>query len=256
MDRSRLLALGEQLAVVARPIVLAHYRQRGTAVEAKSDLSPVTVADRGAEAAMRRAIAAAFPDHGIIGEEYGADRPDAEFAWVLDPIDGTKSFISGKPLFGTLIACLHQGVPVVGIIDMPALDERWIGADDRPTTLNGTAVATRPCPALSAALLNATSPHMFTGADADRFARLAGAVRHPVYGSDCYGYAMVAGGWSDVTVEASLQLYDFAACAPVVAGAGGVMTDWQGRPLGRGSDGRVVACGDPALLDAVLERLA
>jgi inositol-phosphate phosphatase/L-galactose 1-phosphate phosphatase/histidinol-phosphatase len=253
-SRDREVALALALAALARPIVLKYYRTTLT-VDAKADLSPVTAADRECEAAMRAAITRAFPDHGIIGEEYGRERADAEFVWVLDPIDGTKSFITGKPLFGTLIALTWRGRPVVGVIDMPALAECWVGADDRGSTMNGAPVKSRRCAELGQAMLYATSPHMFRGADEAAFGRLAGAVRHPLYGADCYAYALLAGGWSDIVVEASLQAYDFCAVVPVVEGAGGVMTDWQGRPLTPASDGRIVACGDPRLLEAVLARL-
>jgi inositol-phosphate phosphatase/L-galactose 1-phosphate phosphatase/histidinol-phosphatase len=255
-NRDREVALALDMAALARPLVLKHYRSTALTVDAKADLSPVTIADRDCEAAMRRAINQAFPHHGIIGEEYGRERADADFVWVLDPIDGTKSFITGKPLFGTLIALTQNGKPIVGVIDMPALDECWMGADDRPTTHDGAIVKTRPCAALDQAMLYATSPHMFRGADETAFARLTAAVRHPLYGADCYAYALVAGGWNDIVVEASLQAYDFCACVPVIQGAGGVMTDWQGRPLTPGSDGRIVASGDPRLHDQVLARLA
>ncbi len=254
-SRDREVALARELAALARPIVLKHYRGALT-VDTKPDRSPVTIADRDAEAAMRAAIGRVFPDHGIIGEEFGRERADAEFVWVLDPIDGTKSFITGKPLFGTLIALTWRGRPVVGVIDMPALDECWWGADDRATLMNGAPVRTRACGDLAQAMLYATTPHMFRDADAKAFARLVDAVRHPLYGADCYAYALIAGGWSDVGVEAQLQPYDFCALVPVVEGAGGVMTDWQGKPLTTASDGRVVACGDPRLLPAVLTRLA
>jgi inositol-phosphate phosphatase / L-galactose 1-phosphate phosphatase / histidinol-phosphatase len=255
VSRNREVTLALELAALARPIVLQHFR-RPLAVDTKPDLSPVTIADRAAEAAMRAAITRAFPDHGIIGEEHGRERADAEFVWVLDPIDGTKSFITGKPLFGTLIALTWRGRPVVGVIDMPALGECWCGADDRTTTLNGGPVTSRACDDLAQAMLYATTPHMFRGADEAAFARLVGAVRHALYGADCYAYALIAGGWSDLGVEAQLQPYDFCALVPVVEGAGGVMTDWQGNQLTTASDGRVVACGDPRLLPAVLARLA
>ncbi len=254
-SRDREVALALDLAALARPIVLQHYRTALT-VDAKADLSPVTIADRACEQAMRAAINRAFPDHGIIGEEFGRERADAEFVWVLDPIDGTKSFITGKPLFGTLIALTQAGKPIVGVIDMPALDERWWAADDRTTVMNGRPVKARACGALGEAMLYATSPHMFRGADAIAFDRLTGAVRHPLYGADCYAYALLAGGWSDIVVEASLHPYDFCACVPVVEGAGGVMTDWQGKPLTPASDGRIVACGDPRLLEPILARLS
>jgi inositol-phosphate phosphatase/L-galactose 1-phosphate phosphatase/histidinol-phosphatase len=255
VSRDRELTLAHELAALARPIILQHFRSP-LAVEAKHDLSPVTVADRDAEAAMRQAIGRTFPDHGIIGEEYGRERADAEFVWVLDPIDGTKSFITGKPLFGTLIALTWQGRPVVGVIDMPALDERWCGADDRGTTCNGAPVRSRGCGELAHATLYATTPHMFRGADADGFARLTARVRYPLYGADCYAYAMLAAGWNDLVVEASLGVYDYCALVPVVEGAGGVMADWQGRPLTTGSDGRVIACGDRRLLEPALACLA
>jgi inositol-phosphate phosphatase/L-galactose 1-phosphate phosphatase/histidinol-phosphatase len=253
--RDREVALALELAALARPIVLRHFRSALT-VEAKPDLSPVTVADREAEAAMRAAIGRAFPEHGIIGEEYGRERPDAEFVWVLDPIDGTKSFITGKPLFGTLIALTWQGRPVVGVIDMPALAECWWGADDRGTRMNDAPVKSRACGDLAQAMLYATTPQMFRGSDETAFGRLAARVRHVLYGADCYASALLAGGWSDLVVEASLQPYDFCALVPVVEGAGGVMADWRGDPLTTSSDGRVVACGDPRLLEPVLACLA
>jgi len=175
---------------------------------------------------------------------------------VLDPIDGTKSFITGKPLFGTLIALTWQGRPVVGVIDMPALAECWWGADDRGTQMNGAPVKSRACGDLAQAMLYATTPQMFRGGDETAFGRLATRVRHVLYGADCYASALVAGGWSDLVVEASLQPYDFCALVPVVEGAGGVMADWRGDPLTTTSDGRVVACGDPGLLEPVLACLA
>src|ERR687883_451379 len=149
------LALASDLADAAGEAIRPHFRQ-SIAVDDKPDLSPVTIADRNAEAAMRRLIAARFPEHGIIGEEYGAERQDSEYVWVLDPIDGTKSFISGIPLFGTLIALAHRGRPILGIIDQPIARERWIGASGRPTTFNGSTVHCRPCPKLAAATLFST----------------------------------------------------------------------------------------------------
>ena len=151
------LALANELADAARPIIRGYFRQK-IAVDDKSDLTPVTVADREAEAAMRRLIEKHFPDHGILGEEHGSVRAGAEHVWVLDPIDGTKSFISGIPLFGTLIALTRRGKPVLGIVDQPILDERWVGVVGEPTRLNGTAAHTRPCPALAAATLFSTAP--------------------------------------------------------------------------------------------------
>ncbi|MCW5699066.1 MAG: histidinol-phosphatase [Rhodospirillales bacterium] len=240
------ILLAERMADSARPITLGYFRG-DLVVEDKADASPVTVADRDVEAAMRQLIESMFPDHGIYGEEHGQVRLDAEYVWVLDPIDGTKSFITGKPLFGTLIALLRDGKPVLGVIDMPALDERWVGAENRPTTFNGRIVETRRRGDLAHAWLCATSPHMFVGGDADAFERLRIQCRDAIYGADCYAYGLIANGTVDVVCEASTQPYDYCAVVPVITGAGGVATDWQGKALGLSSDGRVLAAGDPNL---------
>jgi inositol-phosphate phosphatase/L-galactose 1-phosphate phosphatase/histidinol-phosphatase len=250
------LALAEALADAARAVIRGYFRQN-IAVDNKSDRSPVTIADREAEAAMRHLIEARFPAHGILGEEHGSLRAEAEYLWVLDPIDGTKSFISGIPLFGTLIALLHRGRPVLGVIDQPILGERWLGAAGRATTLNDAPVKTRLCPSLAAASLFSTAPDsMFRDADAAGFARLRQAVKLARTGADCYAYAQLASGFIDLVVEGQLKPYDYCALVPVIEGAGGTITDWQGRPLGLASDGRVVASGDPALAAAARARLA
>ncbi|MCH8097378.1 MAG: histidinol-phosphatase [Proteobacteria bacterium] len=246
MDRpcpTSFIRLATELAELSGEIIRRYFRTP-LAVETKDDTSPVTAADREAEAAMRQRIETAYPDHGVIGEEFGPARADAEYVWVLDPIDGTKSFISGKPLFGTLIGLVHQGAPILGVIDHPALDERWIGARGEGSTFNGDPVKARPCPGLGEAILFATSPFMFEGADADAFDRLCREVKYPLFGTDCYGYGLLASGFADLVVEAKLRPYDYVALVPVVEGAGGVMTDWGGRPLNLASDGRVIAAGD------------
>jgi inositol-phosphate phosphatase / L-galactose 1-phosphate phosphatase / histidinol-phosphatase len=205
--------------------------------------------------AMRQMIAARFPDHGIIGEEYGREREDADYVWVLDPIDGTKSFISGVPLFGTLIALAHRGKPVLGIIDQPISRERWVGAEGRATTHNGQPIKCRACPGIAAATVFATSPDMFPGADADAFARVSRAAKLTRYGADCYAYGLVALGFVDVVIEASLKPYDFSAMLPIIEGAGGIATDWQGAPLGLSSDGRVLIAGDKRTHSEALQLL-
>ncbi len=247
--------LAERLADASGAIIRRYFRTT-LEVEDKPDKSPVTVADREAEAAIRELIEEAFPDHGIVGEEYGAVRADAKYVWVLDPIDGTKSFITGKPLFGTLIGLLHEGAAVLGVIDQPVLGERWLGARGRPTTLNGRPVHVRPCGELGRAALYATSPHMFEGADEQAFARVRDAVKLPLYGADCYAYGLLACGFADLVVEASLAAYDYCGVVAVIEGAGGVITDWTGAPLGLGSDGRVVAAGDRGSHERALELLA
>jgi inositol-phosphate phosphatase / L-galactose 1-phosphate phosphatase / histidinol-phosphatase len=249
------LALAHQLADAAGDITRRYFRQK-LAVDDKSDRSPVTIADREAEAAMHQRIEAVFPAHGIIGEEWGAARTEAEWVWVLDPIDGTKSFISGIPLFGTLIALTQRGRPVLGVIDQPVLRERWVGVAGQASSLNGQPIRARPCSALAQATLYATAPEMFSGADAAGFARLRGAVKLARYGADCYAYAQLASGFIDLVVERDLKPYDFCALGPVIEGAGGSMTDWDGRALELGSDGRVIASGDPTLAAAARALLA
>jgi histidinol phosphatase-like enzyme (inositol monophosphatase family) len=250
-----LIALGHALADEAGAVCRRYFRTP-IAVDDKPDSSPVTIADRESEAAMRRLIAERRPGDGIIGEEHGREREDADWVWVLDPIDGTKSFISGVPLFGNLIALLHQGKPVLGIINQPISGERWFGAAGRKSTFNGAVIRTRSCPELRLATFFATAPELFRGADADGFSRLRGAVKLLRYGADCYAYGLVASGFVDGVTEASLKLYDFAALVPVIEGAGGIATDWKGEPLGPASDGRVLACGDRRTHDEALRLLA
>jgi len=249
------VALAEALADEAGAIARRYFRT-AFKVDDKPDLTPVTIADREAEAAMRRRIEAAFPDHGIIGEEHGRVRADAEFVWVLDPIDGTKNFISGIPIFGILIGLAYRGRPVLGVIDQPILRERWLGIVGEPSLFNGAPIRTRPASALDMATLYSTSPDMFAGEDAARFARLKARVKLARYGADCYAYAQLASGFIDVVVERDLKPYDYCALTPVIEGAGGVMVDWQGRALDLGSDGKVIACGDPRLLAEVMAALA
>ena len=246
--------LAEALADAAGAVIRPYFRQT-IAVDDKADSSPVTIADREAEQAMRALIEARFPADGIFGEEFGTIRADAEFVWVLDPIDGTKSFISGIPLFGTLIALLHRGRPVLGIIDQPILHERWRGVAGQRSTHNGNPIHARPCPDLAAASLFATAPDMFRGTDAAAFARLKAQVKLTRHGGDCYAYGLVASGFIDCVVEASLKPYDYCAMVPIIEGAGGIFTDWQGKPLGLHSDGRVLAAGDGRVHAAALTLL-
>jgi histidinol phosphatase-like enzyme (inositol monophosphatase family) len=243
-----------QLADTSGGVVRRYFRQR-IAVDDKPDRSPVTAADREAEAAIRGLIEARFPDHGLLGEEHGTARRGAEYVWTIDPIDGTKAFITGKPMFGTLIGLAHRGRPILGVIDQPILHERWIGAAGHPSLFNGETAATRRCPSLDLAILNATSPDMFVGENRTAFGRLAAAVKHPLYGGDCIAYGLLASGFIDLVVEADLKPWDFCALAPIIEGAGGRMTDWRGRALDLGSDGRVVAAGDPRLHALAVARL-
>ncbi|HLI11999.1 MAG TPA: histidinol-phosphatase [Alphaproteobacteria bacterium] len=251
-----LVELAQQLADASGAVAQRYFRT-GVAVDDKADLSPVTVADREAEAAMRRLIEQRFPDHGIIGEEYGPKRPDAPYVWVLDPIDGTKSFITGKPLFGTLIGLLHEDRALLGVINHPALGERWLGARGRPTLFNGKPVKARGCASLDQAALYTTSPYMFKSeGDAIAFERVRKAVKLAGFGCDCYAYGLIANGSVDLVIEGGLGVYDYCGPIAVIEGAGGLITDWQGRPLGLHSDGRVVAAGDRRAHEQALDRLA
>jgi inositol-phosphate phosphatase/L-galactose 1-phosphate phosphatase/histidinol-phosphatase len=205
---------------------------------------------------MRNLIEDAYPDHGIIGEEHGTVRTESTMVWVLDPIDGTRSFIAGKPIFGTLIALLSDGEPFLGIIDQPVLGERWVGAWGQHSSFNGEEINTRDCGDLAHAILNTTGPELFDDADSEAFNRLGDKVHNTLYGGDCYAYGLLANGFIDLVVEAQLKPYDFCALIPVVTGAGGAMTDWQGEKLTLESDGRVIAAGDKALHASALKVLS
>lgn len=249
------VAFAHRLADAAGAVQRRYFRTPVT-VDIKEDDSPVTIADREAEAAMRTLIARHHPGHGVLGEEHGSDRLDAEWVWVLDPIDGTRSFITGRALFGTLIALCHRGVPVLGMIDQSIMRERWLGRSGARSTMNGNPLATRACPDPSRAVLHSTSPYLFAdGHERDAFERLAAQVSLPFFGCDCYAYGLLAMGFVDLVVEAGLGVYDYMALVPVIEGAGGRITDWQGRPPGFGSDGRVVAAGDGRVHEAVLRML-
>lgn len=243
MVPDRFIGLANELADAARPIAARYFRTQ-VAIDDKTDNSPVTIADREAETAMRDLLTRHVPEHGVFGEEHGAVRTDAEYVWVLDPIDGTKAFITGLPIFGTLVALLHRGKPVLGIIDQPILKERWLGVDGQRSTFNGQPISVRACPSLANAYMYSTAPIMFPGAYEKPHEALTKKVKLFRWGGDCYAYGLLASGHVDLVVEASLKLYDFAALVPVVKGAGGLITDWRGKELDMNSDGSVLAAGD------------
>lgn len=250
-----LLALAGRMADESGKLLRRRFRSE-LGFEDKADSTPVTATDREVEKILRRMIEAEYPAHGIVGEEFGAVRENADYVWVLDPIDGTAGFVTGKPLFGTLIGCVHKGVPLIGVIDHPALNERWVGGSGAPTTMNGKRARTRPCARISDAMLYATTPYMFVGGDAYAFDTLCEAVKRPQFGADCYAYGLLASGFVDLVVEASMKPTDYCALAPVVQAAGGLITDWDGRPLGLNSDGRVLAAGDARIHARALKILA
>lgn len=247
-----------RLATASGETILPFFRT-SLSVDNKNpkDFDPVTEADRAAEAVMRRLIKESFPQHGIVGEEFGVEREDADYVWVLDPIDGTKSFISGFPVWGTLIALLHNGVPVYGMMHQPYIGERFSGDNGAARYQGGNGasrkLAVRRCDALDNAVLFTTSPLLMNEADRATFAGVEKHVRLSRYGGDCYSYCMLAAGHLDLVIETELKPYDIAALIPIVTGAGGVVTTWEGKPAQNG--GRIVAAGDPRVHEAALKLL-
>ncbi len=238
------VSFADRLADAAGQIQRRHYRQ-SVAVEIKPDGSPVTQVDRETERVLRDLIEQNYPHHGISGEEYPDVRTHAEYIWVLDPLDGTKSFLAGMPLFGILIGLAQRRRFVLGVMDQPILRDRWIGADGHGTMFNGNPAHVRPCPTLREAVA-------FLGKPYDpAIARLNPMIKWARYGGDCYAYGLLASGYVDLVVDNGLGDHDFGALEPIVRNAGGVMTDWEGNALTMASGGAVLACGDAALAQAV-----
>jgi inositol-phosphate phosphatase/L-galactose 1-phosphate phosphatase/histidinol-phosphatase len=246
---SSLLPLLNRLADEAGMVIQTHYRT-GFSVDHKSDESPVTVADRSVEMRLREVLESLRPEDGILGEEYGSKESLNGFTWVIDPIDGTKSFVIGRPTFGTLIALCYQGAPVLGLIDQPILKERWVG-DGKVTTFNGTPVKTRACKTLKEAHIGSTAPAQLPNCWED----LSTKSDFMIWGGDCYSYGLLANGWLDGVVEDLLAPYDFLALPPIVMGAGGWMGDWDGNPLTINSVGKTLALGDASFKDEILALL-
>jgi histidinol phosphatase-like enzyme (inositol monophosphatase family) len=248
-ETARLVEAAEAAADVAGATIRPFFRA-SVAAEVKRDSSPVTIADRSAERAMRAVLAERFPEHGILGEEFGLERPDSRLRWVLDPIDGTRAFITGRPVFGTLIGLLEGDTPLLGVIDQPVTGERWVGIAGQTTRFRGPFGGTpkcRACSILARAELSCTTPDMF-GSERAGWDRLSAAVGRVSWGGDCYAYGLLALGQIDLIAEADLKIWDWVALLPVVEGAGGRLTDWNGGPLRPEGDGRVLAVGDSALL--------
>ena len=251
-------AFVDKLADASGEALLPFFRTSLT-VENKSPggaFDPVTAADRAAEVAMRALIRRAFPEHGIMGEEFGSERNDAEYVWVLDPIDGTKSFISGMPAWGTLIALTRFGEPVYGMMHQPFTRERFTG-DGGAAHYRGPAdsreLRVRPCKDLADAVLFTTSPLLMSASDREMFARVESAVRLSRYGGDCYAYCMLAAGHIDLVIESELKPHDVIPLIPIINGAGGIVTTWDGGPAERG--GRVVVAGDRRVHEAAMAML-
>jgi len=247
-----------ELAREAARVSLPYFR--GANVEADKGgpgaFDPVTQADQEAEAALRRLIAARYPDHGVIGEEFGEDRPDADHVWILDPIDGTRAFIAGLPLWTNLIALRIDGLPQVGAIGQPCLEEIFIGGPSGARLLKGiveTTLAARPCEQLTGAVIATTDPDLFTGAELGAWTQVRAAAKLARLGCDAYAYAMLAAGRIDLVAESGLKVWDWSALVPVIEAAGGQVTDWRGgAPDG---NGQILAVGDARLAEQAMTAL-
>jgi inositol-phosphate phosphatase / L-galactose 1-phosphate phosphatase / histidinol-phosphatase len=236
-----LIAFAETLADEAAAMLDA---RASAAATTKPDKSFVTEMDLAIERRMRATIAHAHPDHGVLGEEFPALDPGAEFVWVLDPIDGTAAYVVGMPVYGTLIALAHRGRPVVGVMHFPATRERFVGARGKPTTRNGEICRTRAGDDLPGAILSASNPDFFDAAEKKALAALSATTAWRVYGGSALSYGRLASGRTDLAIDSGLKVYDYAAFVPILEGAGGKITDWTGAPLGLDSGPRVLAAGD------------
>jgi myo-inositol-1(or 4)-monophosphatase len=247
-----------EAALDAAGSTIRPYFRAGIAAEQKLDESPVTIADRAAEDIIRAKLAEAFPYHGLLGEESPSHNTDARYVWVIDPIDGTRAFITGRPSFCTLLGLLEDGEPILGLIDQPITGERWIGGRDVPASFRnplGGKPGTRKIKTLAEAELSSTSPEMFVGDGLARFQKLKAQCRRVYWGGDAYAYGLLALGQIDIVAESGLKPWDWAALAPVIEAAGGIVTDWSGQKLRMGCDGSVLAAANLALHAVALEAL-
>ncbi len=244
------LEVAIQAADAARKITLKYFRQPLDIIQ-KSDDSPVTIADKEAEECIHKILNDAFPDYGFYGEETGQTNTDNTWTWVVDPIDGTASFSTGKPTFGTLIALCYEGKPLLGIIDHAALNDRWIGVQGKPTIYNGVAVTSnKEKTRLADATIYTTTPKMFTNESLAQFQVIEDQCKYSIYGADCMAYGLLASGFTELVMEADLKPYDFMALVPVIEGAGGVISDWQGREVSLDTDDQILATANTQLHQA------
>lgn len=243
-----------QAADVAGVLALKYFRQV-IPVDDKQDKSPVTQADREIEQALRELIRKTFPAHGIVGEEFGKENDQAEFVWVIDPIDGTKSFATGRPLFGTILGLMHNGKPAAGLIEQAFTKERWFGITDKSAWHNGNLIKVAPARTLENARLYTGSIAMFDDANFDNYLKLCRSAKWTQYSCDCYAYGLLAMGWCDLIVEQQLGLYDIAGVAPIITGAGGYISDWNGKAIDHTFNGKAVAASSEALARQALDLL-
>ncbi|MGB0843974.1 MAG: histidinol-phosphatase [Alphaproteobacteria bacterium] len=247
------------LADASRSVCLKYFRN-SVMVEDKADASPVTQADMECETMLRAMINEKFPDHGILGEEHGQENLDKPYVWVIDPIDGTRAFATGFPVYGTLIALLADGKPVCGVCDLPSLRERFVGGVGAMTRFNGRRCETSSVTKLSDATLRFTSHEIFSKEEFPAVQKIMDMTRFTHSGGDCYNYTLLAAGQCDLVIESSLQLYDIMALLPIVEGAGGIISDWQGKPIEldreQSYDGRIVAAATQELHEQAIQHLS
>ena len=245
----------DRMAEAAREIALTYFRT-DLPIDEKDDHSPVTQADREIETALRNMIREEFPEHGIVGEEHGAENEAAEFVWYIDPIDGTKSFAIGRPLFGTIIGLVHAGRPVVGLIDQAFTKERWFGVTGAFATHNGRRVKVAASRSLADARLYVGAPSTFRDESCfTGYERLCQTAKWTQYSGDCYAYGLLACGWIDLIVERDLKPHDVVGVVPIVSGAGGFVSDWRGRDVDAGTDGTIVAASSQELAERAVEAM-
>jgi len=256
MEAAKFVNDAKRFADISRAIIREEIH-RPRQVTVKSDHTPVTPIDLKVERALRAAIEETFPEHGIVGEEFDTANSDSDYIWVLDPIDGTMAFIAGLPTFSTLIALTYKGSPVLGVMDSPISEERWIGVDGAGTTLNGKSIYSRPCVSLDKAFTHTSSPLYFepSASDAAAYDRMKGAVEFLIFGGGCHAFGRVAHGYIDVAFEAAHDIHDYMALVPIITNAGGVISDWQGNPLTLSSGSRFIASGDHRVHDQALALL-
>ncbi|QIQ22354.1 histidinol-phosphatase [Zophobihabitans entericus] len=254
-EQNSLLTFAKKLADTSRSIILDSLKNP-IVFDTKSDLSPVTVIDQKVEKSLRDLITESYPEHGILGEEYESEKLDADYVWVIDPIDGTKAFVTGLPVYGTLISLTYKGVPFIGIIDHPFTSERWVGIDGQVTTYNDKPVSTRQCSKLADAIVSIGNPESLSSGETANFTKLCQQTKWRVYGGSCYVYARLSSGQIDISVDSGLDPFDYCALDVVIRNAGGILTDWEGKRLSIHSGHRVVASGDKELHQEVIKVLA
>lgn len=257
MTDKSIINFANHLADISGEIIKKYFRST-LYEENKDNQTPVTKADKEVELAIRQEIIRKFPEHGIVGEEFGNINPQAKYKWVIDPIDGTVSFVMGRPIFGTLIAFCENDKPVLGIINQPINNERWSGIIGQQAVFNGRKIQTKNCQNISEAILCSTSPFFFQGKDLAMLNKVAGKTKYQsqggiIYGGDCYLFGLLAMGNVDIIIEQGLKNFDFAGLVPIIEAAGGIITDWKGRELNMNSDGTILACGSKKLHEEVLK---